>query len=224
MRTKSQANGKLVIESVAFGVGYTAMLIWVGSALVASFAGTEAYPYWSAIPFLRTDTAGDLAFAVAVVSLVVSRYLQLRRRGTAPTQPAARPAGRVMVQALAETAAVLCTAVVIYLTFNAVTHPETLELQLTHLLPRPSEGTARVIVLGICLVAVATSRYLRANAPRQSQPASVPESIGPFPSRLCFASLQYVNGLGELGKPYAGNCTYGLKGEWGNGPYAAPRP
>ena len=176
VRTKSQANGKLVIESAAFGAGYTAMLIWVGSALVASFTGGEANPYWPVIPFLRTDTAGDLAFVVAIVSLVVSRYLQLRRRGAAPAQPAARPAGFVMVQAMAETAAVLCTAVVIYLSFNAVTHPETLALQLTHLLPGPSEGTVRVISLGICLVAVATSRYLRATSPRQSQSAPVPEN------------------------------------------------
>lgn len=176
VRTKSQANGKLGIESVAFGAGYTAMLIWVGAALVASFGGGLANPYWPVIPFLRTDTAGDLAFVVAIVSLVVSRYLQLRRRRAAPAQPAARPAGLVMVQAMAETAAVLGTAVVIYLSFNAVTHPETLALQLTHLLPGPSEGTVRVIALGICLVAVATSRYLRATAPRQSQPARVPEN------------------------------------------------
>ena len=176
VHTESQPNGKLVIESAAFGAGYTAMLIWVGSALVAVFTGGEANPYWPVIPFLRTDTAGDLAFAVALVSLVVSRYLQLRRRGAAPARPTARPAGLVMVQAMAETAAVLCTAVVIYLSFNAVTHPETLELQLTHLLPGPSEGMVRVIALGICLGAVATSRYLRATAPRQSQPAPVPEN------------------------------------------------
>ncbi len=166
---------------MAFGVGYTAMLIWVGSALVASFGGGLANPYWPVIPFLRTDTAGDLAFAVAIVSLVVSRYLQLRRRGAAPAQPAARPARLVMVQAVAETAAVLCTAAVIYLSFNAVTHPETLALQLTHLLPGPSEGTVRVIALGICLVAVATSRYLRATTPRQSQPAPVPENTRDHP-------------------------------------------
>jgi hypothetical protein len=175
VRTKSEDNGKLAIESVAFGIGYTAMLIWIGSALVASFTGGEANPYWPAIPFLRTDTAGDLAFVVAIVSLVVSRYLQLRRRA-APVRPAARPAGLVMVQAMAETAAVLFTGVVIYLSFNAVTHPVTLGLQLTHLLPGPSEGTTRVIALAICLVAVATSRYLRATAPRQSQPAPVPEN------------------------------------------------
>ena len=176
VRTKSQANGKLVIESVAFGVGYTAMLIWIGSALVASFSGGEANPYWPVIPFLRTDTAGDLGFAVAIVSLVVSRYLQLGRRVAAAAHPAARLAGLVMVQAMAETAAVLCTAVVIYLSFNAVTKPEVLELRLTHLLPGPSQATIRVIALGVCLVAVATSRYLRATAPRQSQPAPVPEN------------------------------------------------
>ena len=93
VRSKSQANGKLVIESVAFGAGDIAMLIWVGSALVASFTGREANPYWPVIPFLRTDTAGDLAFAVAIVSLVVSRYLQLRRRGAAPASQRPGPPG-----------------------------------------------------------------------------------------------------------------------------------
>ena len=180
VRTESQANGKLVIESVAFGAGYTAMLIWVGSALVASFGGGLANPYWPVIPFLRTDTVGDLAFAVAIVSLVVSRYLQLRRRngvGVEPVgRPPARPAGVLAVQAAAETAAVLSTALVAYLSLNAVTHPITLTLQLTHLWPWPSEGTVRVIGLAVCLVAVATSRYLRASAPRQSQPAPVPEN------------------------------------------------
>ncbi len=59
------------------------------------------------------------------------------------------------VQAVAETAAFLGTGLVIYLSFNAVMHPWTLQIQLTHLLPWPSEGTVRVIALAICLVAVA---------------------------------------------------------------------
>ena len=80
------------------------------------------------------------------------------------------------MQAVAETAAVLATGLVIYLSLNAVTHPFTLRLQLTHLWPWPSEGTVRVIGLGICLVAVATSRYLRATASRPSQAAVVPEN------------------------------------------------
>ena len=223
MRTRSQANGKLVIESVAFGVGYTAMLIWVGSALVASFAGTQAYPYWSAIPFCGPIPPATrrlrLPSSASWLAGTCSCGAAARRR---PSQRLGPPDADGAGAGRNRSGSLHCRC-----------HLSDLQRGHTsgnpgapadYLLPRPSEGTARVIVLGICLVAVATSRYLRANAPRQSQPASVPESIGPFPSRLCFASLQYVNGLGELGKPYAGNCTYGLKGEWGNGPYAAPRP
>ena len=176
VHTRSQANRKLVVESAAFGLGYTAMLIWSGTALVASFSGGEANPYWPVIPHLRTDTTGVIAFAVAIVSLVVSKYLQLRRRSGAATQPAARPAGVLMMQAMTETAAVLGTGLVVYLSLNAVTHPFTLRLPLTHLWPWPTEGTVRVIALGICLVAIASSRYLRATANRHSQPAAVPEN------------------------------------------------
>ena len=65
---------------------------------------------------------------------------------------------------------------VIYLSLNAFTHPVTLRLQLTHLWPWPSEGTVRVIGLGICLAAVATSRYLRGTATRPTQAAAAAES------------------------------------------------
>jgi hypothetical protein len=178
MRTRRQGSRKLVVESAAFGLGYTAVLIWSGSALVASFTGGEANPYWSVIPHLRTDTTGVIAFAVAIVSLVSSRYLQLRRRSGPPVQPVAppvaRPAGVLAVQAMAETAVVLSTALVFYLSLNAVTHPVTLTLQLTHLWPWPSAGTVRVIGLGICLAAAAASRYLRATASWSTQAAAAP--------------------------------------------------
>jgi hypothetical protein len=165
VRTVSPDRQKLVVESVAFGLGYTAVLIWIGSALVASFTGGEANPYWPNIPHLRTDTAGVIAFAIAMVTLSVSRYLQLRRRASAPAQTQKeQPARLLAVQAIAETAVVLATGMVIYLSFNAVTHPETLRLQLTHLWPWPSEGTVRVIGLAVCLAGTATSRYLRASA------------------------------------------------------------
>jgi hypothetical protein len=176
VRTRSQGRRKLVVESVAFGLGYTAVLIWSGAALVASFTGGEANPYWPAIPGLRTDTTGVIAFAVAIVGLLVSRYLQLRRRNDPAAKPVARPAGVVAAQAVAETAAFLGTGLVIYLSLNAVTHPFTLRLQLTHLWPWPSEGTVRVIGLGICLAAVAATRYLRATAGPPGQPADVPEN------------------------------------------------
>jgi hypothetical protein len=174
VRTRSQDTRKLVVESAAFGLGYTAVLIWSGTALVASFGGGPANPYWPVIPYLRTDTTGFIAFAIAIVSLAVSRYLQLRRRGGAPVQPVTRPAGVLAVQAVAETAAILSTGLVVYLSLNAVTHPATLRLQLTHLLPWPSEGTVRVIGLGVCLVAVATSRYLRAAASGPARPQRSP--------------------------------------------------
>jgi hypothetical protein len=168
VRTRSQGKRKLVVESAALGLGYAAVLVWGGAALVGSFGYGDAYPYWPTIPHLRTDTAGFIAFAVAIVSLVVSKYLHLTRRNgvTAqpPAHPAARPAGVLAVQAVAETAALLGTGLVIYLSFNAVTHPLTLGIQLSHLVPWPSEGTVRVIALAVCLVAVATSRYLRVSA------------------------------------------------------------
>jgi hypothetical protein len=179
VRTKSQDNRKLVVESVALGLGYAATLIWIGSAFVGSFGDfDDAYPYWPAIPHLRTDTAGFIAFAIAIVCLVTSRYLELGRRNGAPAQALARlrPARVLAVQAVADVAALLGTALVLYLSVNAAMHPWTLPVQLTHLLPHPTEGTTRVIALGVCLVSVATRRYLRATANQPGPAATVPEA------------------------------------------------
>jgi len=169
VRTRSEDTRGLVVESVALGLGYTAVLIWGGSALVAAFSPYEYYPYWPAIPHLRTDTSGVLAFIVSLVSLTVGKYLELRRRGNlgdTPVKPVSRPAGVHAVQAVAEAAVVCATGLVIYLSLNSVVHPWTLRLQLTHLWPWPSEGTVRVMGLAVCLAAVATRHYLRASATR----------------------------------------------------------
>ena len=162
---------------MTLGLGYTAVLIWIGSALVGSFGTHEWTPYWSAIPKLRTDTAGAIAFGLAVVTLVTSRYLELARRNGLPATavPAVRPPRVLAALAVADIAALLATAMVIYLSFNAFTHPVTLNIQLTHLLPWPSEGTVRVLALGVCVVSVTVRRYLRATANRPGQPAAVPE-------------------------------------------------
>jgi hypothetical protein len=175
VRTRSQGRWKLVVESAAFGLGYTAVLIWSGTALVASFTSDEANPYWPDIPGLRTDTTGALSFAVAILGLVLSKYLQLERRSSPSVRRAPRPAGVNLLQSVAETAVFLGTAVVIYLSLNAVTHPYTLPLQLTHLSPGPSEGTVRVIALGVCLAAVAVARYLRATAGPPGRPVAAAE-------------------------------------------------
>lgn len=175
VRTKSEDTRRLVVESVALGLGFTTLLIFGGSALVAAFSPYEATPYWPDIPHLRTDTSGVLAFAVALVSLTVSKYLELRRRarrGDGPVRPVARPAGVLAVQAVAEATAVCATGLVIYLSLNAMVHPWTLPIRLTHLAPGPSEGTTRVIGLAVCLAAVATRHYLRASATRPSEAAA----------------------------------------------------
>lgn len=82
------------------------------------------------------------------------------------------------MQALADVAALLGPGLVIYLSLNEAMHPWTLRIQLTHLLPWPSEGTVRVMALGVCLVAVATRRYLQAIATRPSQAAMTQEKAG----------------------------------------------
>lgn len=164
MGTGDGGNRKLAVEATALGVGYASLLCWASVALVASFGGAPlASPYWPDVSWLRTDTTGVAAFALAAVTLVISRYLRLRRSSGAPVpQPrASRPAALLAAQAAAETAALLATVVFTYLSFNAVTHYETLRLQLTHLWPWPSEGTVRVIALGICAASVAATRYLR---------------------------------------------------------------
>jgi hypothetical protein len=176
--TGRQDNRRLVIESAALGLGYATTLIWIGSAFVGSFGDfDDAYPYWPAIPKLRTDTAGFIAFGIAIVCLVTSRYLELGRRNRAPAESAVvpRPASVLLVQALADVGALLGTGLVLYLSVNEAMHPWTLPIQLTHLLPWPSEGTVRVMALGVCLVAVAVRRYLRATATRPRLTAPAPE-------------------------------------------------
>jgi hypothetical protein len=167
-----------MIESAALGVGYAATLVWIGSAFVGSFGDfDDAYPYWPAISHLRTDTAGFVGFALAVVTLVPSRYLQLRRRaavraGRRPAPGAAeRSPGVQLLQAVADVALVLATLVVLYLSVNAAMHPWTLPVQLSHLAPWPSEGTVRVIALAVCLLALAVRRYLRATEGPAARPA-----------------------------------------------------
>jgi len=158
---------RLAVEAAAFGIGYTGVLCWASTCLVATFGGASlASPYWPVLPWLRTDTTGVIAFALAAVSLAISKYLRLRRTraGAIARHPVSQTASAHAVQAIAETAAILATALVAYLSLNVVTHSVTLRLQLTHLLPWPSEGTVRVIALCICIASVSATRYLRSRS------------------------------------------------------------
>jgi hypothetical protein len=87
-----------------------------------------------------------------------------------------------MLLAVAETVAVLATGLFVYLSVNALIHPATLKLQITHLLPWPAEGTVRVEALLLCACSVAVWRYLRVRhrwVPDQAQPVAGPDPVAP---------------------------------------------
>ena len=177
----SARRGPLAVESVTAGLAYGGLLCWASTALVGSFRD-QYLPdrYWQPIP-LRTDTSGFIAFLVAAVTLATSEYLRLRRRREAASRPPPQTAA-TMTLAVAETVAVLATALFVYLSFNALVHPATLRLHITHLLPWPAEGTVRVeaLLLGACSVAV--WRYLRARhrwVPDQARPLAGPDPVAP---------------------------------------------
>jgi hypothetical protein len=153
--------GRLAAEAVTLGLAFAGLLCWASTALVGSFREQHLpLRYWQPIP-LHTDTTGFIAFLVAAVCLVVSGYLRLRRRREAvPGPPPGPPA--MLGLAVAEAVAVLATSLFGYLSFNALMHPATLQLHITHLLPWPSEGTVRVEALLLCACSIAAWRYLRA--------------------------------------------------------------
>jgi hypothetical protein len=164
---------RLVVEATALGLAYGAGLCLAGAWAVASFRVEYlAQPYWSAVPALRTDTCGALAFFVAAICLAVAEYLRLERRRyvlvRSPVSPAVTAAHSAIL-ALAETIATMSTGLVAYLSVNAVTHPWTLQMQATHLARWPSEGTLRVLALAGCITSVSMIRYLRVSRHRSDK-------------------------------------------------------
>ena len=172
---------RLAVEAATAGLAFAALLGWASTALVGSFRGQDLPGrYWQPIP-VRTDTSGFIAFLVAAICLVTSEYLRLRRRREAVQAPC--PGGAAtMALAVAETVALLATGLFVYLSFNAITHPGSLLLHITHLLPWPAEGTVRVEALLLCAGSVAVWRYLRARyrwAPDRAQPVAGPDPVAP---------------------------------------------
>lgn len=175
MPDRPGGDGWLAVEAAAAGLAFGSLLEWASTALVGSFRPLDlADPYWRVVPWLRTDTSGFAAFLVAAVCLLTSEYLRLRRRrsaasaGTTPRAaspeavPPTAPGGAVLLaMAAAETVAVLATGLFGYLSVNTVTHPATQQIQATHLLSWPTEGTLRVAALLLCIVSFGMVRYLR---------------------------------------------------------------
>jgi hypothetical protein len=69
---------------------------------------------------------------------------------------------RAIIQSSCKTVAILATGLVAYVSVNAVTHPATLVIHVTHLLPWPTEGTLRIIALILCVASVGILRLLGA--------------------------------------------------------------
>ena len=185
MPDRPGADGWLAVEAAAAGLAFGSLLEWASTALVGSFRPLGlADPYWRGVPWLRTDTSGFAAFIVAAVCLLSSEYLRLRRRRSAPSARAVPPAASagavppaasagavppptvpggavLLAMAAAETVGVLATGLFGYLSVNAVTHPATQQIQATHLLSWPTEGTLRVVALLLCIVSFGMVRYLR---------------------------------------------------------------
>ncbi len=156
----------LAVEAATAGLAFGSLLEWASTALVGSFRPLDlADPYWRVVPWLRTDTSGFAAFIVAAVCLLSSEHLRLRRRRSAASAgavpPPTAPGGVLLAMAAAETVAVLATGLFGYLSVNAVTHPATQQIQATHLLSWPTEGTLRVVALLLCIVSFGMVRYLR---------------------------------------------------------------
>jgi hypothetical protein len=162
----TRSHGVLSAEAALAGLAYGSGLCWVSTCVVGSFRpGYLANPYWPAIRGLRTDTCGIAAFGVTTVCLVVSEYLRLRRQRGGGLRPGPTTLGAAPVQlgvlAIARTIGLLSTVLVAYLSANAVTHPATLAIQATHLVPWPTEGTLRVFALIACVCSVGITRWMR---------------------------------------------------------------
>ena len=159
------------IEGAATGLAYASALAALSAFAVASFRPNNlSMPYWASIGWLRTDTFGFICFVVGTLSFIQAEFLRLTRviRDTSPVaQPDPRPVSIVVV-AMARAIVAASSVLVVYLSVNAVTHPNTLLLPATHRLSWPTEGTLRVAALIVSAFSVAVARAQRIAIGRSS--------------------------------------------------------
>jgi heme/copper-type cytochrome/quinol oxidase subunit 2 len=153
-------------------VAYGAALCWASVCLVASFRPNNlANPYWSEAKWLRTDTCGVICFLIVALTLVVSEFLRLRRKQgqkEARQHVQAGSAFEPFATAVAEVIVLLSSGLVVYVSVNAVTHPDTLVLRVTHFATWPTEGTTRIAALFLSVCSVAFLRYQTIDASRST--------------------------------------------------------
>jgi hypothetical protein len=154
------------IEGAFTGLAYACTLAALGVFVVGSFRPQYLpMPYWMDLRWLRTDTFGFGCFVVATFSICVSEYFRLSRialtrHHDAVTEPPSRTLHQFALAA-ARALAFASSTLVVYLSINSVTHPQTLLIQATHFLSWPTEGTLRVVALIATACAVAVARTLR---------------------------------------------------------------
>lgn len=152
------------IEGVLIGLGYASALASLSVFLVGSFRPQELpSPYWVQIRWLRTDTFGFLCFLVAALTITLSEYLRFSRTARRQNREGGVAASSFDLFALATVRTLVAagSTLVIYLSVNSITHPQTLLLPATHLLSWPTESTLRASALVVIACAVALSRSLQ---------------------------------------------------------------
>jgi len=152
------------LEGAVTGLAYASALAALSVFAVGSFRTQGLFtPYWGRIASLRTDTFGFGCYVVATLAFGYSEFLRLsrivRHRSTAAI-PDVGPIA-LLVSAASRALVVAASVLVVYLSVNAVTHPQTLALPATHLLSWPTEGTLRAIALVVTALAVAVARIQR---------------------------------------------------------------
>jgi hypothetical protein len=149
---------RVLFEGAVGGLAYATTLLVLSVFAAGSFRPEELpKPYWARLPGVRTDTIGVICFCVATLSGATADYLRLTR-SYAHSSTTNRPRCSARLLAIARALTVAASAVVIYLSINAITHPRTLSLRATHFISWPTEGTLRVAALVFVGVTAATTR------------------------------------------------------------------
>jgi hypothetical protein len=166
------------IEGAVSGLAYSSGLVALSAFLVGSFRPRDlSHPYVGQLAWLRTDSFGIVCFFVATIGFAISGYLRRSDAVTRRSSPAGRAPGTIslLISVVARSLAAAGTALVVYISINAVTHPFTLGRPATHLLSWPTEGALRAVSLVVVAFAVAIDKALRDPEARKCDRRNMPQ-------------------------------------------------